>query len=1218
PDSYNVIFTEGRVEIRRTDKYFTLHTEVIVSPEDDIELRRTKIVNRSSVRKTIEITSYAEVVLAPSSADAMHPAFSNLFVQTEIDQQRHALLCTRRPRSENDSTPWMFHLITTHGVDVHEISFETDRSQFLGRGNTVANPAVMQSGAKLSNSQGSVLDPIVAIRYQFSIDAGQSASFDIVTGMSESRAACLELIDKYRDRHLADRVLELSWTHNQVMLRQLNISDSDAQLYSRLANSFVYVNPHLRADATILLRNHRGQSGLWSSAISGDLPIVLVQIKNQENFELIRQLVQAHCYWRSKGLAVDLVIWNEEHNGYRQVIQESIQRLISSVTGTNTTDKVGGIFVRMVDQLSDEDRILFQSVARIFLSDSRGSLAQQINRRELNETKIARLQVVRSLPVIDDAKRNEEVAENRDNLLFSNGYGGFSNDGREYIITTNTTNMTPAPWVNVIANAQFGTVISESGQSYTWGENAHEFRLTPWENDPVSDPSGEAFYIRDEETGQYWSPTPLPCHGVGNYQTQHGFGYSIFSHTENEIETTLTVFVALNAALKFSVLRIHNRSNRIRKISATAYIEWVLGDLRPKSAMHIVTELDLATQALCARNPYNIEFQQRAAFLHVNTPNRTFTADRNEFIGRNRSLRNPAALDRQRLSGKLGAGLDPCAALHVPIDLLPGETKELVFTLGLAQGRQSDVSELLKQYQGIEAANAELVAVKSYWQKTLTAVQIDTPDHSLNILANGWLLYQTLACRLWARSGYYQSGGAFGFRDQLQDSMALVHSAPDLVRAHLLLSAAHQFTEGDAQHWWHPPVGRGVRTHCSDDFLWLPLAVCRYVNYVGDLSILDEQINFIDGRALNKDEDSYYDLPIRSQESATLYQHCVRAIKKGLHFGEHGLALIGSCDWNDGMDKVGNEGRGESVWLSFFLIEVLNRFAEICNLRQDVAFQEICVVEARNLQRNIESNAWDGEWYRRAYFDDGTPLGSSQNTECQIDSISQSWAVLSGAGEPHHTTLAMQALEKKLVQYDQGIIKLLEPPFDHGDHNPGYIRGYVPGVRENGGQYTHAAIWTAMAFAKMKDTHRTYQLINLINPGKHGDSPASIAKYKVEPYVIAADVYAVAPHTGRGGWTWYTGSAGWMQRLIIESLLGVSVQGNQLIINPCVPKDWDRYSVSYRFKSSTYLITVIQLIGEEESTHLSLDGSILENGVITMVDDELRHEVEWKITRRSI
>ncbi|MBC7405166.1 MAG: cyclic beta 1-2 glucan synthetase [Cytophaga sp.] len=1259
PSSYEVIFSEGRAEFRRSDNNFNMHTEVVVSPEDDIELRRTRITNRSRYRRTIEITSYAEVVLAPAAADAMHPAFSNLFVQTEIIEPRRAIVCTRRPRSAEEKNPWMFHLMAVHGAQINAVSYETDRMQFIGRGNTVAAPQAMLERGALGNSQGSVLDPIVAIRYQITLDAEQSASFDMVTGIADSRAVCLELIEKYQDRHLADRVVELSWTHSQVMLRQLNASEADAQLYGRLANSVIYVNPMLRADASVLIRNHRGQSGLWSHAISGDLPIVLVQIKNQENLELVRQLVQAHAYWRSKGLAVDLAIWNEEHNGYRQELQEQILGLISSVTGAHAIDKPGGIFVRVIDQISNEDRILFQSVARAILSDSRGTLAEQINRRDLVEerrqsfsAKISPLaeqinkreqseERRRFFPFINASTdeqasapnlvenrvprlrpsstaptaRNADVLAKRE-MILTNGIGGFTPDGREYIITTSSAKVTPAPWVNVLANAQFGSVISESGQAYTWGENAHEFRLTPWANDPVSDLGGEVFYLRDEETGHYWSPTPLPCRGRGDYVTRHGFGYSVFEHCEDGLVSELTVYVALDAAIKYSVLRIRNVSDRTRQLSATGYVEWVLGDLRPKTVMHIHTETDTTTSALLARNPYNTEFTQRTAFFDVDSSTRCVSGDRNEFIGRNRSLHNPAAMEQIRLSGKLGAGLDPCAAMQVPFELHQGQQKEMVFMLGVADTRHMDVSQLVLRHRGASAAHEALAAVNAYWQHTLSAVQVETPDPAFNVLANGWLMYQTIACRLWARSGYYQSGGAFGFRDQLQDSMALVHSEPKLVRAHLLLCAAHQFIEGDAQHWWHPPTDRGVRTHCSDDFLWLPLAVFRYISSTGDNGVLDEVIHFIEGRSLNQEEDSYYDLPMRSSETATLYVHCVRAIERGLKFGVHGLSLIGSCDWNDGMDKVGQHGKGESIWLSFFLYEVLMRFAEVAMIKNDTSFSERCHREAVQLQQNIESNGWDGNWYRRAYFDDGTPLGSAQNIECQIDSISQSWSVLSGAGDPTRTKMAMEAVDRRLVKRDDAIIQLLDPPFDKSDQNPGYIRGYVPGVRENGGQYTHAAIWTAMAFAKMgaggepADKERAWELMRMINPVNHGNSAEHIARYKVEPYVIAADVYAVAPHVGRGGWTWYTGSSGWMYRLMTESLLGLHLMGDKLMISPCLPRDWSTYQIHYRYRDTMYHIVITQSRNAGAVASVSVDGVRQTGQFIALIDDQQNHIVE--------
>lgn len=1045
------------------------------------------------------------------------------------------------------------------------------------------------------------------------------------------------------------------------MLRQLNVSEADAQLYGRLASSVVYVNAMLRADANLLMRNQRGQSGLWSHAISGDLPIVLVQIKNQENIELVRQLVQAHAYWRSKGLAVDLAIWNEEHNGYRQVLQEQIIGLISSVTGANAIDKPGGIFLRAIDQISNEDRILFQSVARAILSDSRGSLAEQINRRDLQEER--RSKAPPMLPSMAEQASQREPNEERRSffpfsnafsdafsdeqatgvnrraadiksraistadrsgspqreLILANGIGGFTPDGREYVITTSSDQVTPAPWVNVLANAQFGTVISESGQSYTWGENAHEFRLTPWANDPVSDLGAEVFYVRDEQTGRYWSPTALPCRGQGEYVTRHGFGYSVFEHTQDGLVSELTVYVALDAAVKYSVLRIRNESGKSRQLSVTGYVEWVLGDLRPKSVMHIHTEIDPVSKALLARNPYNTEFTQRTAFFDVESDLgnlstvRSVTGDRNEFIGRNRSLHKPAAMEQTKLSGKLGAGLDPCAALQLPFELNEGQEREFIFMLGVVDTRQTNVSHFVQSHQGAVAAQQALIAVKAYWQRSLSAVQVETPDAAFNVLANGWLMYQTIACRLWARSGYYQSGGAFGFRDQLQDTMAMVHSEPKLIREHLLRSAAHQFIEGDAQHWWHPPTDRGVRTRCSDDFLWLPLAVYRYVTSTGDSAVLDEVIHFIEGRAVNQEEDSYYDLPLHSSDSATLYEHCVRAIERGLRFGTHGLSLIGSCDWNDGMDKVGQHGKGESVWLSFFLYDVLMRFADIAKLKNDLEMENRCHTQAHTLQQNIESNGWDGEWYRRAYFDDGTPLGSAQNVECQIDSISQSWSVLSGAGDPERSAMAMQALDRRLVRNDDAIIQLLDPPFDKSDQNPGYIRGYVPGVRENGGQYTHAAIWAAMAFAKMdgaENTQRAWDLMQMINPVNHGKSAQDIARYKVEPYVIAADVYAVAPHVGRGGWTWYTGSSGWMYRLMTESLLGLRRTGDQLQITPCLPADWSSYKLQYRYQDTMYHITITQNKDAGTAASVTLDGIKQAEQLIALQNDLQTHVVE--------
>jgi len=1187
----------------------------VVSPEDDVEVRRVHVTNRSRTRRTIEITSYAEVVLAPAAADELHPAFSNLFVQTEIIRGRHAILCTRRPRSLEEQVPWMFHLMTVHGTHASEISFETDRLRFIGRGGTVAAPLAMTGPGVLSGTEGSVLDPVCAIRRRLIIDAGATATMDLISGAAESRETLLHLVDKYQDPRLADRVFELTWTHSQVVLRQLNVTEADSQLYGRLASSVIYANASLRAASSVLVKNRRGQSGLWGYAISGDLPIVLLQIADATNIELVRQLVQAHAYWRLKGLAVDLVIWNEDHNGYRQRLQEQIIGLIAAGVEAHVIDRPGGIFVRHAEQISPEDRVLFQSVARALISDGRGTLAEQINRRAPAAPRIPRLIPTRT-------RRFQPIAAAGpagQDLILYNGTGGFSKDGREYVIVPAAGDATPAPWANVLANPRFGSVVSESGLGYTWSENAHLFRLTPWHNDPVGESSGEAIYLRDEETGHFWSPTSSPSGDAAPYVTRHGFGYSVFEHMDEGIRSELTVFVALDAAVKFSSLKVTNQSGRPRRLSATGYVEWVLGDLRAKSAMHVTTEIDARSGALYARNPYNNEFADWVAFYDVDDAARSATCDRTEFLGRNGTLRNPAAMHRARLSGKTGAGLDPCAAIQVAFDLADGQEREIVFRLGAESGTEA-AGRLTQRYRGSAAARDALEAVVQHWRHTLSAIQVETPDAAVNMLTNGWLVYQTLACRLWARSGYYQSGGAYGYRDQLQDVMALVHTEPHLVREQIALCASRQFIEGDAQHWWHPPSGRGVRTHCSDDYLWLPLATCRYVLTTGDASILDEIVPFLEGRPVNAEDDSYYDLPARSDEASSVYQHCVRAILHGLRFGTHGLPLIGSGDWNDGMNLVGRHGKGESVWLAFFLCHVLGEFAKVARLRNDPTFADRCETEATKLGQRIEYNAWDGEWYRRAYFDDGTPLGSMKNAECQIDSVAQSWAVLSGAGDADRSRQAMNAVYERLVHPQHALIQLLDPPFDKSDLEPGYIRGYVPGVRENGGQYTHGAIWAAMAFAALGDNARAWEMTAMINPANHARSPEGVATYRVEPYVVAADVYARAPHAGRGGWTWYTGSAGWMYRLVVESLLGLNLEVDRLRFAPCMPPGWNEFSLRYRYRDTQYHVVVrrTEAEGDEEVAEASLtvDGVAQAGNFLVLVDDRLEHRVEVRVGSR--
>ncbi len=1210
-ENYEAVFTQGRAEFRRHDLMLDTHTEIVVSPEDDIELRKVHITNRSRKKRFIEVTSYAEVVLAPAIADEIHPAFSNLFVQTEINRQRHAIICTRRPRSLEETNPWMFHLMKVHDAEIKNISYETNRSAFIGRGNTIHHPAIMNQATPLSDTAGSVLDPVVAIQYRIIIEPGETATVELIIGIAETKEVCNSLIEKYQDRHLTRRVLELAWTHSLLILRQINATEADAQLYARLTASVIFANASLRADPEVIIKNRRGQSGLWGYSISGDLPIVLLSIEDAANINLVKQMIQAHSYWRLKGIMIDLVIWNEDRGGYRQDLNNQILGLITPSMSADVKDQPGGIFIRSADQISNEDRILFQSVAHIVLSDKMGTLEEQLNRRgKLKST----------IPYFNPAKFHSSVVTEvapRNDLLFFNGYGGFSKDGKEYVITTTPVKPTPAPWINVLANPHFGSIISECGQSYTWIDNAHEFRLTPWNNDPINDLNGEAFYLRDEESGRFWSPAPLPVRGKSPYITRHGFGYSIFEHSEDGIDSQICVYVDIASPVKFIVLKLRNNSSRPRRISATGYVEWVLGDLRSKTQMHIITEMDIRSGAIIATNAYNTEFAGRVAFFDVDDVNKSYTTDRTEFIGRNGTMDNPEAMNKARLSGRIGATLDPCAALQVVFDLAEEEEHEVVFRLGSGKNLK-DALAIIQQFAGGAAAHDALIKVNRFWEQALNRVLIETPDAAINVLANGWLTYQTIACRLWARSGFYQSGGAFGFRDQLQDTLSLMHAQPGMVKEQILLCASRQFKEGDVQHWWHPPLGRGVRTTCSDDYLWLPFVTIRYVISTGDHSILDEEVHFIEGRLLNAGEESFYDLPIRSNEIGSLYEHCKIAIRHALKFGVHGLPLIGSGDWNDGMDKVGNHGKGESVWLAFFLYDVLKKFTTVARIKNDDAFLKKCNDQAEFLRINIEKNAWDGEWYRRAYFDDGTPLGSAQNAECKIDSIAQSWSVLTNAGGAERTATAMDSANKFLVRKEDKMIQLFDPPFDKSDLNPGYIKGYVPGVRENGGQYTHAAVWLVMAFAAMGNKEKTFELLQMINPVNHGKDPILIDEYKTEPYVVAADVYGEALNKGRGGWTWYTGSAGWMYQLIIESFIGLKKEGATLHFKPYIPIEWPSVKIQYRFETSLYNLEYLQSSAEAgEAIKVLLDGTLQPGDSILLLNDGLTHEVTVRLNANS-
>ena len=1223
PDRRETNFGPGVAIFSRCDREIETRTEIAVSLDDDVELRRVRITNLSERRRTLDATSYAEIVLAAPGTDSAHPAFSKLFIETEIDTTRNAILATRRPSASDDPTPWFFHLARTRDSLTTAFSYETDRMRFIGRGRSAVDPAALCSGAALSGSAGPVLDAAAAIRVPFTLEAGASCTIDWITGIAGSRDDCAALVRKYRIAADAQCILDGAATYRQATLQRLLASDADALLYEQMAASIIYAGPRLRAGRQVIESNRRGQSALWRFGISGDLPVALVRITHPDRIDLARQVLQAHAYWRGFGIQSDLVIVGAPIDDRVAALVERFRQSIESGSGADRVDKHGGVFLIQDTKLDDDDRILLQSVARVAVSDLDGTLATQFDQRKAAESVTSKAIVTVPMPPASPAAVDDVGADvvsatparrsSLDDLLAFNGLGGFTQDGKEYVITTSATRMTPAPWVNVIANPDFGTLASESGSATTWSENAHEFRLTPWSNDPVGDANTEAFYIRDEATGRFWSPTLLPTPGAEPYVTRHGFGYSIFEHAEDGIESELCVYVAIDASVKFSMLTLRNRSDRSRRLSVTGYLDWVLGDERAKTLMQVVTELDAETGGLFARNSFNTDFEGRTAFFDVDDTMRGVCGDRGDFIGPCGTLAAPAALCKTELSGRIGAALDPCAALRVAFELAPGMERIIVFRLGA--GKSADEARgLVRRWRGVEAARAALQAVHLYWQRTLGAVQVRTPDVGLDTLANGWLIYQVIASRLWGRTAFYQSSGAFGFRDQLQDVMSLVHAGPALIREHLLRSASRQFLEGDVQHWWHPPSGKGVRTRCSDDYLWLPFATCRYVETTGDTGVLDESCPFLESRLLKDGETSNYELPQVSDQTASLYEHCVRSIRRGLSSGRHGLPLMGSGDWNDGMNLVGAGGRGESVWLGFFLVAVLTRFAPLARAYSDPGFADLCEREAARLRPCIEESSWDGDWYRRAWFDDGAPLGSASNAECEIDSIAQSWSVLSGAAGAERARSAMDAVDRHLVHRDTRLIQLLDPPFDTSKPSPGYIQGYVPGVRENGGQYTHAAIWATLAFAALGDAERAWELLGLLNPASHGGRAEDIATYKVEPYVVAGDVYALAPHAGRGGWTWYTGSAGWMYQLIVDALLGLRRTGNALLVRPLMPREWKTFEMRYRFGASTYDIAC-RRAESADAAGVTLDGMTLPDEAIAMIDDGRSHSVVVMVWR---
>ena len=1213
PEEYNVVFSPDKAEFIRKDGNIETHTQIVVSPEDNAEIRTVTLTNNSRYHRVVEVTSYLEAVLTQPEADLAHPAFSNLFLTTEYVPRYNCLLAVRRPRSAGQKPVFAMHTVAVEGEVIGELQYETDRAKFIGRNRGLDNPVAMDVDQPLSNTTGAVLDPILSLRSRLRIEPGHSVRISYTLAIAENRQDVLILADKYGDLKVIERAFELAWNRSQIEKGYLDIKAADMEVYLNMIPSILFPGPARRKFEEMIAENRKGQTCLWPFGISGDIPVVLLHLGHEEAADLVYYLLKAHEFWRMKGLKVDLVFLAEDEGGYAQPLQDSIREAIFGSHARDMINRTGGVYLLNAGVMNYEEQTLLYAVARIILRGDGGPIIEQLVwGEELSEAPPA-LMIATDDDRENTIEQTEVLAEpgvNISELSFYNGIGGFSEDGKEYVIHLKEGQNTPAPWINVIANPGFGFNISEVGAGYTWAENSRENKLTPWYNDPVSDLPGEVFYIRDERTGDYWSLTPMPIREKEDYIVRHGQGFTSFEHVSHGVHQLLTEFTALEDPVKINLVELINLSPVSREISLTYYVRPVLGVNEKVNAQYIVTEYNKENGVLLITNSYNCDFPGRTGFIDTSEVLRSVTGDGHEFLGIKGSLERPAAMEREGLSGKVGAGLVPCGAVHVKVPLEPGESREIVFLLGQGQDL-SEVLSVAKEYKKPARAREELIRVRDFWSEKLGVIQVTTPDKSLEVLLNSWLQYQVISCRLWSRAAFYQSGGAYGFRDQLQDVMAVVYTWPEVTRKQILLHAAHQFVEGDVQHWWHPGVNKGIRTRYSDDFLWLPYVTSDYVECTGDRTILEELTGFLEDDPLPVDEHERYNIPRISDEKDTVYGHCIRAIENALKFGKHGLPRMGSGDWNDGMNSVGGKGQGESVWLGWFLHTVLQRFVPLCRACNDQQRAEKYLAIADNLAAELEKNAWDGSWYRRAYFDDGTPLGSAENTECKIDSIAQSWSVISGVGKPHRAEEAMKAVDNYLVDREAGIIKLLTPPFGEGDLEPGYIKGYVPGVRENGGQYTHAAVWAIMAFAKLGQGDKAGELFNLVNPINHSLTSMDAMRYKVEPYVAAADVYAVYPNTGRGGWSWYTGAAGWMYRVGIEHILGIKKANRKLYFDPCIPKDWREFQVQYKLPQSLYQINVQNPERINKGVaKLVIDGQEVSEGFITLVDDGLQHIVE--------
>ena len=1166
-DEYEFRSGPGCVRIRRRDGDIETTTEIVVAGDGDAEVRRIGLHNHGNRERSVEVTSYAELVLAPQAGDSAHPAFSKMFVRTEWLPEHRCLVGTRRVRSPGDPSACAVQWFDIEGGSDDEPGRETDRARFIGRGRDQRAPAAL--GGDLSGTTGTVLDPVFSLRRCVRIAPGATVALQLWTVAAGTRDEALALAGRFRGADAFENASESARQRSRETLAGLGIEAAVAQRFQRLAGALLYPDPTLRAAPGDRAKGRGGPPTLWTGGVSGDRPIALVRIHDDDGLALADQLLRASAFWNAHGVDADIVAIVAT-----PALRDALQARFDAHAGRYPPpDDRQNLFVLVADEADGPLQAGLLAAAALVLDQRNGTLEAQVDALPGDDGGNGVTAWNDVAPdAAPEARRGSFVDQSA--LEFPNGCGGFADDGREYVTVIRGGVLPPMPWLNVVANPDFGFTATEAGGGYAWSQNSQRNPITPWANDPVSDPPQEVLYVRDMEDGRLFSATALPrCGDDGEYVARHGHGYSRFQHAEHGIELDLLQYVPVDDGLKISRLRLRNRSGRTRRLSVTAFVQWALGPNGTRPAPFVATSLDDDTGALLARNAWRAEFGERVAFVDLRGRQQSHDGDRLGFLGRLGDLSAPAALrDGQPLAGRTGAGLDPCGALQVQVELAADGEDEIVLLLGDAKDADA-ARELVRRYRDADL-DAVLRAATRQWDDILGTVQVRTPDRGMDLLLNRWLLYQALCCRVWARTAYYQASGAYGFRDQLQDVMATCIARPDETRAQLLRAAGRQFEEGDVQHWWLPPGGEGIRTRMTDDRLWLPFVACHYMDTTGDTGLLDTRQPFIEGPELEPGVHEAYYRPTTADTDASLYEHCARAIDASLSLGAHDLPLFGTGDWNDGMNRVGEQGKGESSWLGWFLCATIDAFAPHAKARGEHERAARWERVAAAVRKGLDDGGWDGKWYRRGYYDDGTPLGSHESDECRIDTIAQSWSVIAGGGDPAHAKSAMEQVDRQLILRDEKVALLFTPPFQHTRHDPGYIKAYPPGLRENGGQYTHGAQWSIFAFSKMGDGDRAFELFSLINPVHHASTPEGVARYKVEPYVAAADVYSVEPHVGRGGWTWYTGSGAWLYRAGLEAILGFHLRGKELRLDPCIPRDWPGFSIEYRHGDSRYRIEI--------------------------------------------